>query len=385
MSSFVCSLCSDPREFSTFLKLFRHITVFHQNDARFQITCDLDVICGVVYRTFSAYKSHIYRHHAQYLHSSDKSIVVPNTVDSDDVQLDNRNFDYPSDRNDSVDDYVEFDSINSDDECENYCNPQSPSTNGDLANSFLSMLDVKRSYVSFLLQLREDLFLPKTTIHTVSTYIVTLIEHFATLFEQQAIVHESNDDSSSRAFNAKVVTLSELKKTMNEISVEIQNITRNEYQFIMNCKKYFDYHPPEEIQITTDGEYVESGCYISIEKTLSSVLSSKYFCTQIIQNMQQRKILQRNDEDLMLSFRDGEFGKRIDDNSLMTQLYLDDIGLTNPIGAKKDQHKMAMIYFSLEDTPEKYRSQLDCIYLLGICPSNILKVKFITQISYKIL
>ena len=107
-----------------------------------------------------------------------------------------------------------------------------------------------------------------------------------------------------------------------------------------------------------------------------------YFSTQIIQNMQQQKLLVKNDEDLMLSFRDGEFGKRIDDDSLMIQLYLDDIGLTNPLGAKKDQHKMSMFYFSLEDTPEKYRSQLDCIYLLGLCPSNILKVKYLIEVGY---
>jgi hypothetical protein len=43
---------------------------------------------------------------------------------------------------------------------------------------------------------------------------------------------------------------------------------------------------------------------------------------------------------------------------------------------------MSMFYFSLEDTPEKYRSQLDCIYLLGLCPSNILKVTYLIEIGY---
>ena len=254
MSSFVCPLCSGVREFSTFLKLFRHITVFHQNDARFQITCNLDATCGVVYRTFSAYKSHIYRHHVQHLHSSYESTVVSNIIDNNNVQLNNQNIDEPKDQTNFVDEYAEFDSINNEDEHEEDYYTTSSLSKNDQTNNILSMMDVKRSYVTFLLQLREDFFLPKTTINTVSNYIVTLIEHLETLLEQQAVVNESNGLSSTRTLNDKVVDLPTLKKTMNEISIEIQNVTKNEYQFIMNCKKYFDYHPPEEILITTNGD-----------------------------------------------------------------------------------------------------------------------------------
>jgi hypothetical protein len=81
----------------------------------------------------------------------------------------------------------------------------------------------------------------------------------------------------------------------------------------------------------------------------------------------------------MFSFRDGHFGNRIDDDSLLMQLYIDDIGLANPIGAKKDKHKMSMIYFSLEDIPDQHRSQLEHIYLVGICTSGTLKVKFLQR------
>jgi hypothetical protein len=79
------------------------------------------------------------------------------------------------------------------------------------------------------------------------------------------------------------------------------------------------------------------------------------------------------DNDLMFLFRDGNFGSRIDDNSLLLQLYADEVGLTNPIGAKKHQHKMFMAYFSLEDISDKYRSQLEHIHLVAICESDILK------------
>ena len=81
------------------------------------------------------------------------------------------------------------------------------------------------------------------------------------------------------------------------------------------------------------------------------------------------------DDDLMFSFRDSQFGTRIDDDSLLVQLYVDDIGVTNPLGVKKDNHKLAMFYFSLEDVPDQYRSKLDFIQLVAICDSRVLEVR----------
>ncbi|CAF1079628.1 unnamed protein product [Adineta steineri] len=96
--------------------------------------------------------------------------------------------------------------------------------------------------------------------------------------------------------------------------------------------------------------------------------------------MKQQRQKTYNDDDLMFSIRDGYYVSRIDDDSLLFQLYIDDIGLTNPIGAKKDKHKMTMIYFSLEDVPDQYRLQLKNIHLLGICDVSRLKIKLFRQL-----
>ncbi|CAF1425434.1 unnamed protein product [Adineta steineri] len=454
MSLFICPLCSTNREFSTFLKLFRHITVFHQNEPRFEITCNLDVSCGVSYRTYSAYKSHVYRHHANHLHATQEITTNSNIISNNNLQHNNQDFIGENDDPHVFEDHVESDLLNSEDEEDNHYTTLLPSNNNREKN-VLSMSDIKRSYISFILQLREEFFLPKNTTNAISTYIVTLINHLEVLLEEKAFVNQSDILSSTQTSNEMVVDLQTVKKTMSEISNEIQNTTRNEYQFIKNCQKYFDYHAPEDIPISTDHEQLEHGYYIPIHKTLSSVLCSKDFSIQIIESIQQQKIAVEKDDDLMLSFRDSTFGCRIDDDSLMIQLYMDDIGLTNPIGAKKDQHKMAMIYFSLEDTPsiqiiesiqqqkiavekdddlmlsfrdstfgcridddslmiqlymddigltnpigakkdqhkmamiyfsledtpEQYRSQLDCIYLVGLCPTSILKVKYLIEIN----
>ena len=69
MTSFTCSLCLASRNFASLAQMFRHITMYHQNEANFNITCNLDSKCGVLYRTYSAYKAHIYRKHSFELYS----------------------------------------------------------------------------------------------------------------------------------------------------------------------------------------------------------------------------------------------------------------------------------------------------------------------------
>lgn len=105
------------------------------------------------------------------------------------------------------------------------------------------------------------------------------------------------------------------------------------------------------------------------------MLNYEPFVTQILENIEYQHTVTEHDNDLMFSIRDAYSGNRLDEDTLLIQLYLDDISLTNPIGSKKDMHKMCMVYFTLEDIPDQYRSKIDFIQLVGICESKILKVK----------
>ncbi|CAF4386341.1 unnamed protein product, partial [Adineta steineri] len=123
----------------------------------------------------------------------------------------------------------------------------------------------------------------------------------------------------------------------------------------------------------------EIAYYVPIDETIKSIVHNDHVIDQILDNIKQQREKVFIDKDLMFSFRHGHFGNRIDDDSLLIQLYIDDIELTNPIGCKKDKHKMCMIYFSLVDILNEYRSQLEHIHLVGICTSRILKVKFLKR------
>lgn len=382
MNLFTCSLCYSQREFNSFSKYFRHITVFHQNDSKFTITCNLSQTCGALYRTFSAYKSHIYRYHQHELHSTCQQPINIHSH-SDHIQQDEIEQNCTIDSDDPDSDLSNDDSFD--------CQEQDD-FNFDLADVLLqtnnhqndeneiTLNSIIKSFVLFVLQLREDFLLPKTTMNTITNYIITLIESLQILLQRNANLSSVNGSSSASATPvafSEMISLKAIEETVNDVCRQLQCITKSEYRFIQHCSELLGYVPPVEIILsdTNTEEKSETGYFIPIEQTLSQMLNNDHMVSRILQQINREKKLSSLNDDLMFSFRDGDFGTRIDDNSLLVQLYIDDIGVTNPIGAKKDTNKLTMIYFSLEDIPEQYRSKLDFIQLLAICNSKVLKVK----------
>lgn len=163
MSSFICPLCSITRDFSTFSTFFRHIMVFHQNGSRFHITCDIKSSCGVSYRTFSAYKSHIYRHHSSLLHLTD---LVSDIIDVNSaVDTRRQEFDLNIGSSSSYNDDINL--TNNDDYIDLYIQEEEDDTTNDESlleslfnqeNEETTILHIKKSYISFILQIQEEFF-----------------------------------------------------------------------------------------------------------------------------------------------------------------------------------------------------------------------------------
>ncbi len=53
-------------------------------------------------------------------------------------------------------------------------------------------------------------------------------------------------------------------------------------------------------------------------------------------------------------------------------MYSDEVSTTNPIGPKKDEKKLLLFYYILDDLPPIIRSLLNSIGLIGICLSKLL-------------
>jgi hypothetical protein len=405
MSSFVCPLCLNSREFGSFSNFFRHITVFHQSDSKFHMTCDLKPSCGISYRTYAAFKSHIYRHHSNLLHSKEDPSDNIDFLPFNDHQNININSNIQLNLMDDDIKNSLFDGVSNDldDHCDNInTNLSQTSNNGtsihlpnsykssiDEENDRISILSIQKSFALFLLQLREKFSLPKHTTNLISNYMVSLINDFQSLIEQQAVIFDCNNasEASSQAMvklEKYIVELDAVRNTKNELCYGLENVTRNEYQFLSYCKQHFHYSPPEEIVLSNHDEKLQCGYTIPIDQTLKSIFRSQETLIQVLDHMKQQQQAVHYDDDLMFSFRDGTYGSRIDDHSLLIQLYTDEIGITNPLGAKKDRHKLFMVYFALEDIPDQFRSKLDNIYLAGVCDSRILKVKaLILNLAYE--
>lgn len=397
MSVFNCSFCQTNRRFVSFAKMFQHITLYHQSEPNFSITCDLHAKCGVLYKTYSAYKSHVYRQHVSELRFKKKWNDNSNGNPNENL---NQEFidDYgwapgiTNDHDDAFDSFDEyFDAVLMDDGCAtDIYNPDLFFGSFDSNESFSELLQIiKRSYILFILKLREEFLLPQGVTNIISTYIVSLISHLEILLHKKAVLPVVDIDSSLTSSltkpNEKVIEVSQLHEIFNDLTHMIESISKNNYQFMKNCEKYFDFNSPEEVVLSSPGESVERAYFIPIDRTLAFMLKSQPLLMEISKNIQQRRIIVEDDPDLMFSVRDAQFGHRFDEDSLLIQVYLDDIGLTNPLGAKRDKHKMTMVYFSLEDVPDKYRSKLDFIQLVAVCESKHLKVNFLMRNSNRYL
>ncbi|CAF3969966.1 unnamed protein product [Rotaria sordida] len=178
-------------------------------------------------------------------------------------------------------------------------------------------------YTRFLLDLRED-----------------------ALFK--IIQHQATQSSTSL-----LIPLEDIEKLISQIITSISNITKNDYQFSKRCEEYFG---------------------------IKNLLNKPDVISYLVDNLNDNITQTKNNPDLMLTYRDGTAAKdnpslKLYPNSFLIQLYSDGIGITNPIGPKKDEHKLTLYYFVLEDLPDLVRSMLQSIGLVGICPTKYLSLQ----------
>lgn len=361
MPNFTCSLCFTIRKFPSFVKLFYHIGRFHRNDVSFRITCNLSPSCGSSYRSYAGYKAHLYRNHRDMMQATrTSSIQYPPDSQGDFVQL------KPHDNDLTIEEdvYGDEDEFVFDHSTYNIGEPPCE----------ISVIEIQRFYLRFLLQLREEHLLPKKIISIISSNIIMLLESL-----EKLIMHRSSLSSSTQIDQIQdgkfVIEAPVVSIVISEVNSMIETTTRSEYQFINLSKRLLNYEEPKEILLSSPDETVEYGYMIPVERTLSSLFHREEIFSLVNRNVTNQRKIVKEDSDLMFSLREGNFGDRIDDKSVLVQIYIDDIGLTNPIGPRSNLHKMTMVYLSVEDLPDEYRSEVQSIYLLAVAPSNGIKVR----------
>jgi hypothetical protein len=177
-----------------------------------------------------------------------------------------------------------------------------------------------------------------------------------------------------------------VNEVISNIIERMTDITKNEHSFLKLCKQYFSYASAKEIKLRNPDQVAY---YIPIQSSIQQMLNKPDVLTMLIKNFNENVNRNAIDTDLMFNYRHALNARqhpvlKNKPDALLFQLYIDEIGLTNPIGAKKDTQKITMIYFQLEDLPDTVKSMLNSIGLIAMCHTNYLsdklnKKKFLIQ------
>ena len=209
----------------------------------------------------------------------------------------------------------------------------------DPIKSDISIDDIQRIYIWFLVQLREEYLVPKKIISVIWSSIVSLLEGLLMIFQKRSNpswFHRVTADSEPSPFH--LIQYEVLADPIQGICLIIESTTRSQYVFINLRKSFVNYQPPGEAVSPSPDDVSESGCFVPITATLSALSSLGDILSCISVNINDYRYAVRRDDDPMLSLRDVNFGARLDGESLLRHPCVDDIGLNKAIGPRKDSH-----------------------------------------------
>ncbi|CAM4787986.1 unnamed protein product [Rotaria magnacalcarata] len=373
-NEYFCQLCINSSLYCSFNDLYTHINVVHCNNTAFKIRCELSPLCGSIYKTLPSYKSHIYKHHreliAQSFNKEDTSELTNST------SINSFTFSYA---NDNIDGNIET-SNDSDaiscpsnvyEETMDFDYSLSTETILEKDNSEFDIRKFRKYYTGFLLELRED--------HMLSQQIITSItSHFSLLFT--LILKMITATRQNLSTETVTIPVSEIEEIFKQIAETLQNVAKNEYQFINSCKEFFQFEEPKKVQFNEAGD---CGYIVPIKNSIKQFLNKPDVINLLITNKNETISSTKRDTDLLLTYRDGvaaSSNKLLHKNksSFLLQLYSDDISVTNPLGPKKDEKKLSLFYYIIDDMPPIVRSLLSSIGFLGICLT-----KFLSNTTYR--
>ena len=371
---YFCPCCVSSNVFYNYCALFKHIRNEHCDESFFNVRCELSPSCGSRYSSFDSFRRHIYRCHRFLVDSFDNNDTTSSNIDDIVDNLENVLCDssfsnqpdtfadpesciYPDkELNDMNRELLNFDPINlsSDDKKLNFQN-------------------LARFYTRFLLQLREYHLLPQNVVQSISSDIYNLLDMIVKLIKLKV--------------SSAMVSVNDLETTFINVTRIINSISKNEYTFLKQCEKYFNYQAPHEIILKTSEQ---PAYYIPIKQSLYNMLQSDELLQAIRDSIESLATRSAEDPDLILSNRQSRtvvsnISSQTNSNTLLLKLYTDGIAITNPIDPKKDLHKFTCFYYMMDDLPDVIRSQVNSISLYCMACSKHLGDKSSRNILMNIL
>ena len=215
-----------------------------------------------------------------------------------------------------------------------------------------------RFYTYFLPEFREHYLLPQKIVQLISSNICKLFDMILKLIKTKMSL-----------LTSPFLSVTDFEVAFARVISMINVISKNEYQFLKQCDKHFNYQSPTKIVLNPPNELAY---YVPLKQSLSDTLQNDQILPTIIDDINYLSNRAAEDKDLVLSNRQSHFvqtnlQRQTNSNVLLSKLYTDGISITNPLGPHKDSQKFTCFYYLLDDLPEAIRSQVDCIGLHRIC------------------
>lgn len=335
-----CSLCK--KQFGNPHDLCRHIRNYHKTLTPYRC---YDKNCRQAFMKLFNYERHLKRFHA-----SDTEIDISISRNFSDKCINNKDGDL------SCKDLApnQFSLINS------FCNTRT-SKREQFENDVLQYCSetCSKSSVPFS-SIISSISSTSSFLQNTVNYLKSETEFFLT---ENGIKHENNTESLMATFDFAASSLSAFD---------------SKYKIINAIKASGRFIEPKEIILGTryeqkliDGiphQFLKNDTcqYISIAETMKKNISIDGFL-HIFKTYKQSKS-QRNAA--LSSIQDGfyYYSNLIlsSMDTIVIELYIDDVELTNPLGSHTGVHKLGFVYFKIKDLPVHLQSSLDSIFITNI-------------------
>ena len=235
---------------------------------------------------------------------------------------------------------------------------------------------VETHAVSLVAQLRANSSIPHGIIPTV-------IQSFNEMASTLAAVTQNEISHSLLAAGVDKVVADNVSADVTE---KLEHCCKPLYSLSSRYKidKYFERHPlavsPESVcfapRLESHGgvsRYAyDTFQYVSVEKTLCSLLSNQLYVDALLQGKSQPGII--------ADFMDGincqqhyMFGD-FTNFSIKLQLFYDGLGVTNPLRSQGVLHNVGVFYYTVKNLPQHFNSCFGNVHLLAVCNSHDLAV-----------
>jgi hypothetical protein len=367
-------------------------------------------ICNQFEATVTKFRAHIYRHSGcgelvlpvrcrqgkclatfSTVFNLFRHLMIYHRVESISETLlgtDNGNI-YSTDNNSSTRPTVDLDH---DSVCDDQVQVNSHATGRPNADDYLR--DVHTEAVSLIAGLRANSSIP----YSVLPNIVESFNHMATSmmsFAGQVVENCINETNTGIDETVLTNLKTDIDEKLGKVHEPLSFLAT-----VYKQDKYFNNHElfvkPEstcfgsrfESHSGTSKLVYDSFQYVSVEKSLRSLLHNKQYVEALLYDKRQ--------DGVYVEFSDGEavlehpLFSRSGKLSIMLQLFYDGLGTTNPLRGQNTLHNIGVFFYTIKNLPSQYNCCFANVHLLALCYTEDLKVygfkpvleKFVAEIKF---